>query len=970
MMSFSHFPDGRVPVLLSAHTEELLAAEATGIADYLDRCGAVGIGSVAAMLLRLRRRRRFRAVVRAHDAAELAAALRALAAGEEHPLVAVSARTAAPRTAFVFPGNGGQWPSMGADAYRQLPVYRAAADRCADAFVAAGIDSPLAFLVDPAGRDWTQIHSQSAQFTHAVGLASVWQALGIEPDATLGHSLGEIAAAYVAGAMTLDEAVAVVIARAGALDSLAGDFGAAALGMSVDEAQQEVSNAAGWMELSVVNSSASVVVSGDRTAIADLVADLQSRGRFARVIAMSFPAHTSALDPLRAQLLSGVPKAQFGAGAVPFIGSVTGETVGAGTEFGEYWYRNLRNTVRFDRAAAAARDSGVEAFVEMSAHPALLHALADVDAPLTVGSGRRDEALADVLSDNIATVAVSDPDYDWAGHIEPNQPLLRGFPHAPMAAMHLWAAPELLPPVAGLTVSAEQWLPQSDETVPLIIRRAAVVDLPGPPGALADHLRDGVRANLGTVLVEPADADLLIVVAPMLDHPDTEAAITDLAELIGDGLCEYPNAIGPQCSDVWLVTVGGEHVRDDEPVALPAQAALAAMHRSIAFDHPDQTFRHLDLASWDLDAPSATAVIETMLGTGTEVALRDSQQYRRGLQALPDVDAPAPGLLDNVVITGGNGAVGLHFARTLAAAGARRIVLVSRSGTGAQQLAEYDGDTDVFSVQCDITSPEQISAAAATYGGDGATLVVHAAGAAAFGTTVAADEFIATAAAKVGGLARLAEYWPLRPDARILVCSSVSGLWGGLGHVAYAAVNRMQDVLAGQFRAKGLDCVAVRWGLWPGAGIVGADEVARIERAGLREMEPDIAIEAALGTRASAPLIFSADAERLAALLGAVPAATEPAGPQQVSFELAAGADTEDVVRHELSAVLKLGDPADIDLTAALFDLGLDSLLALDLRKRLRRGTGRSVPLAGLLSGITGIELVDLLTDRSEKVES
>lgn len=971
MMSLSHFPDGRVPVLLSAHTEELLAAEATGVADYLDRHGAVGLGAVAAMLLRLRRRRRFRAVVRAHDAAELAAALRALAAGEEHPLVAVSARTAAPRTAFAFPGNGGQWPSMGTDAYRQLPVYRAAADRCAAAFVAAGIDSPLAFLVDPADREWTQIHSQSAQFTHAVGLAAVWRALGIEPDVTLGHSLGEIAAAYVAGAITLDEAVAVVIARAGALDSLTGDFGAASLGMSVDEAQQVVSDAAGWMELSVVNSSASVVVSGERTAVADLVSDLQSRGRFARVIAMSFPAHTSALDPLRAQLLSGVPKAHFGAGAVPFIGSVTGAAVEAGTEFGEYWYQNLRNTVRFDRAAAAARDSGVEAFVEMSAHPALLHALADTDAPLTVGSGRRDEALPDVLSDNIATVAVSDPDYDWAGHIEPNQPLLHGFPHAPMAAMHLWATPEPLPPVAGLTVGAEQWLPQPDETVPLIIRRAAVVELAGPGGELADQLRDGVRANLGTVLSEPADADLLIVVAPMLDHPDTEAAVTDLAELIAGGLCDYPNAIGPQCADVWLVTVGGEHVRDDEPVALPAQAALAAMHRSIGFDHPDQSFRHLDLASWELDVTAATAVIETMLGTGTEVALRDSQQYRRGLQALPDADAPPPGLLDNVVITGGNGAVGLHFARALAAAGARRIVLVSRSGTGAQQLAGLDG-TDVVSVQCDITSPEQLSAAAATHGGDGATLVVHAAGAAAFGTEVGADEFITTAAAKVGGLARLAEYWPLRPDARILVCSSVSGLWGGLGHVAYAAVNRMQDVLAGQFRAKGLDCVAVRWGLWPGAGIVGADEVARIERAGLREMDPDIAIEAALGTQAPAPLIFSADAERLATLLGAAPLAAEPAAPQHVPATLGAGAgaDAADVVRHELSAVLKLGDPAAIDLTAALFDLGLDSLLALDLRKRLRRGTGRSVPLAGLLSGITGIELVDLLTDRTEKVES
>lgn len=968
-MNISHLPDGRVPVLLSAHTEELLAAEATGIADYLDRIGAVSLGAVAAMLLRLRRRRRFRAVVRAHDAAELAAALRALAAGEEHPLVAVSSRTAAPRTAFVFPGNGGQWPSMGTDAYRQLPVYRAAVDRCAAAFVAAGIDSPLDFLVDPVDREWTQIHSQSAQFTHAVGLTSVWQALGIEPDVTLGHSLGEIAAAHVAGAMTLAEAVAVVIARAGALDSLAGDFGAASLGVSVDEARQAVSDAAGWMELSVVNSAASVVVSGDRTAIADLVSDMQSRGRFARVIAMSFPAHTSALDPLRAQLLAGVPESRFGDGTVPFIGSVTGEVVGADTEFGEYWYRNLRSTVRFDQAAATARDSGVEGFVEMSAHPALLHALADTDAPLIVGSGRRDEALVDVLSDNIATVAVADPDYDWAEHIEPNQPMLRGFPHAPMAAMHLWAAPEPLPPVAGLTVSAEHWLPQPDETVPLIIRRAAVLDLPGPRGELADRIRDGVRANLGTVLVEPAEADLLIIVAPMLDHPDTEAAITDLAELIRGGLCDYPNAIGSQCNDVWLVTVGGEHVRDDEPVALPAQAALAAMHRSIGFDHPDQSFRHLDLASWEIDTPAATAVVETTLGTGTEVALRDSQQYRRGLTALPDADAPAPGLLDNVVITGGNGAVGLHFARTLAAAGARRIVLVSRSGTDAQQLAGFDG-TDVVSVQCDITSSEQVSAAAATHAGDGATLVVHAAGAAAFGTTVGADDFIATAAAKVAGLARLAESWPLCPDARILVCSSVSGLWGGLGHVAYAAVNRMQDVLAGQFRAKGLDCVAVRWGLWPGAGIVGADEVARIERAGLREMDPDVAIEAALGTSAPAPLIFSADAERLATLLGAAPVDAEPAVPQQVPVAISAGADAEDVVRHELSAVLKLGDPGGIDLTAALFDLGLDSLLALDLRKRLRRGTGRSVPLAGLLSGITGIELVDLLTDRSEKVES
>ncbi|MDR3664583.1 MAG: mycobactin polyketide synthase MbtD [Mycobacterium sp.] len=965
-MGSYRFPDGRVPVLLSAHTEELLAIEAAGVADYLDRSGAGEIDAVAATLSRLRRRRRYRAVVRAHDTTELATGLRALAAGEEHVLVAVSALTAAPRTAFVFPGNGNQWPSMGAEAYRELPDYRRAADRCADAFVAAGVESPLSFLIDADDRDSTQIHSQSAQFTHAVGLAEVWQSLGIEPGVTLGHSLGEIAAAHISGAMTLADAVAVVIARAGALDSLVGDFGAASLGIDAAEAQQLISDTPGWMELSVVNSAASVVVSGDRAAVEDLVAAVQSRGRFARVIAMSFPAHTSALDSLRGQLLAGVPDAGFRETAVPFVGSVTGNVVGAGVKFGDYWYRNLRDTVCFDRAAAAVRAAGAEAFVEMSAHPTLLHALTDTDASLIVGSGRRDETLVDVLADNIATVAVADPDYRWAELVEPDQPVLRGFPNAPMTAMHLWAKPEPLPAVAGLTVSAEKWIPQPEETVPLIIRRAAVLDLPGPRGELADRLRAGVRAHLGTLLVEPDDADLLIVVAPMLDHPDVEAAVADLAELIGAGLCDYPNLIGRQCTDVWLVTVGGEHVRDDEPVALPAQAALAAMHRSIGFDHPDQSFRHLDLASWELDDPAAAVAI--MLGAGTEVALRDSGCYRRSLQSVPDSGAPESGLLENVVITGGSGVVGRHFASALAAAGARRVVLLSRGGAESESLVEAGGGTELVSVQCDITSPEQVAAAAAAQAGAGATLVIHAAGTAVFGTSVGADGFIDTAAAKLGGLSRVAELWPLLPGGRILVCSSVSGLWGGLGHVAYAAVNRMQDVMAGQLRAEGLDCVAVRWGLWPGAGIAGADEVARIERAGLQAMDPDVAIEAALGDHGPEPLVFRADADRLAMLLGEPRATTEStASPESPDL---AEVGTEAVVRHELAAVLKLDDPDGFDLAASLFDLGLDSLLALDLRNRLRRSTGRSVSLAGLLSGITGTDLVDLLSDKSEKVES
>ena len=133
-------PDGRVPVLLSAHDPDLIRRDASAIADYLGSAGdsADLTAAIASTLLRLRRVRRHRAVVRAADSTELAAGLSAIARGEEHELVSHSAKTTPPRIAFVFPGQGNQWQAMGADAYRQLPAYRETADRCTQAFACAG----------------------------------------------------------------------------------------------------------------------------------------------------------------------------------------------------------------------------------------------------------------------------------------------------------------------------------------------------------------------------------------------------------------------------------------------------------------------------------------------------------------------------------------------------------------------------------------------------------------------------------------------------------------------------------------------------------------------------------------------------------------------------------------------------------------------------------------------------------------
>ncbi|WP_396835355.1 mycobactin polyketide synthase MbtD [Mycobacterium sp. ITM-2016-00316] len=966
-MTITTLPDGRIPVVLSAHAEELIGQDAGAILDHLHRRPALrtaaDVARVAATLATTRRARKFRALIRAADIAELTDALRALQAGADHPLVTRSGQAGESRVAFVFPGQGSQWPSMGAEAYERLSVYRVEADRCATAFADAGHASPLSYLLaDPGAQtnDFSQVQIQGAQFVHGVALARVWQSCGVSPDITVGHSLGEIGAAHIAGAMTLSEAVGVVAARATVLDALTGPYRVAVLGIDPQQARDAIAQTPGWLELSVVNSTSSVAVSGDTAAIAAVVRRVSESGRFAKEIEMWFPAHTTKLDTKRAELESMLPAGEFVAAPVQFIGSATAQVVPAGTDFADYWYTNLRSTVRFDEAVRAAVSAGAQTFVELSAHPALLYAMADVlddvpDPPLMVGSGRRDEPLVERLSANLAAVALADAEFGWGGQ---SAPLLRDFPFAPMRAQHHWAAAEPLPPVPGLTVLTERW----ERRAPAAPgpRRAAIVDL-GADGRLA--------ATLGSHLeiTEPVEADLLIVLAPVLEQLDAVAAGHALAALIDAGLLGYTDAIGPRCRDVWLVTVGGEQVRTGEPGPLPAQAALAAMHRSIGLELPDQSFGHLDLPAWDLDDAAATLAAVALAGTATEVALRHSDSgpalFGRGTveERLPQPGWGAPGVLDEVVITGGSGAVGTHFVHYLAAHGARRIVLLGRSGADRRRVA----GAEVLAPPCDITDPAALAATAAEFGGGGASLVIHAAGAATMvgHRDLTGPVFAEAVSAKVGGLAAFTACWPLRADARIVACSSVSGLWGGSGHTAYSAANRLLDVLAGRLRAVGSHCTSVRWGLWPGAGIIDADEIARVERSGLHAMTPERAVETCLRDFAADPLVFSADPTRLRVFLGEAQAEPAPGQPEP-SLD---GLDAAGVLRVALGSVLNLPAGTALEPSASLLDLGVDSLLALDLRKKLKKAAGVNVPLATILGGATVAEVLEHLEEPDKK---
>jgi mycobactin polyketide synthetase MbtD len=983
-MLIHRLPDGRVPVLLSSHDPELIPRDAAAILDYLGRIDSANVtAAIASTLLRLRRARRHRALLRAADRAELVAGLSAIARGEEHELLTQSAKATPPRIAFVFPGQGNQWQSMGADAYRRLSAYREAADRCAHAFLLAGFASPLPYLVGEEERSWSRPEIQGAQFTHAVSLAEAWRFCGVLPDITIGHSLGEVAAAYVAEAISLPDAVALVVARATVVDQLTGRYAMAVLGTGLDVAESLLAEAPGWVEGSAVNGPSSTVVAGDHDAVAAAVRLAQQRDIFTHQLSVDYPGHTSALRPLRASLGELTPPSAFRDGPVRFIGSTFGAEVGEATDFSGYWYENLCGTVLFDLAVQHARACGADTFVELSAHPSLLYPLGDIvddESTVIVGSGHRDRPITETLSASIAAVATADPGCRWADAVPAgNQAPLRGFPNAPMRAVHLWAAPERVTEpasVPALTVAVEDWQQTMSPITPSTTRPD--IGFFGAD-ALARRLADAVAAQGGCRVVSPNDAEILAIVAPGLDRLDATAAIEQIAGLPDAGLPDYPALIGPRCRAVWLLTAGAEQTDRDDSNVSAAQAALAAMHRSVGFEFPDQAFGHLDLAHRDVDAATARAVVDVLSGEAGEVALRGGESpispvrsHVRTFRACRESATSRPleaGALDDVVITGGSGAIGLQYARYCLERGARTVTLLSRHGVDPAALRELTDkhDAEVRAPQCDITDPAALAAVAAAYAGSGASLLIHTAGIARARSRseLTGADVAAVCAAKVRGLALMADGWPLRPDCRIIACSSVFGTWGGYSHAAYAASNRMLDVLAAQLRAEGRDCVAIRWGLWQGAGVVVGNEITRTERSGLVAMEPQAAIEASLYRYDGDPLIFDADFDRLRVFFESqgmpMPFSASHTGDGDAGENISIAKPLADVVCAELAATLHLGDALSIDPATSLIDLGVDSLLALDLRKRLRRTVGNSVPVARMLGGITVTELIDAL---------
>ncbi|MFI6643900.1 SDR family NAD(P)-dependent oxidoreductase, partial [Streptomyces sp. NPDC050504] len=388
-----------VALSVSGVGEQALRGQAERLRGHLVSSPGLAPAEVAHALATTRSGFAHRAVVVGADRAELLEGLAALAAGEAHPgLVQGVAGPTPGRTVFVFPGQGSQWAGMALDLMADSEVFARRLRECADAVGRyADWDVVEVLRQAPGAPDLERVDVvQPVLFAVMVSLAELWRSVGIEPDAVIGHSQGEIAAAHVAGALSLDDAARVVTLRSRALVALAGTGAMAAVPLPAEQVERELERWAGRAGVATVNGPAATVIAGDPVAVHALVEGYREQGVRARTIPVDYASHSPHVEALREELLDLLAPVVPRPSAVPFYSTVTGGLLDTGALDAAYWYRNLRHTVRFGDAVQALLADGHRLFVEASPHPILTVGVqqgadaADVTATVT-GSLRRDE---------------------------------------------------------------------------------------------------------------------------------------------------------------------------------------------------------------------------------------------------------------------------------------------------------------------------------------------------------------------------------------------------------------------------------------------------------------------------------------------------------------------------------------------------------------------------------------------------
>jgi acyl transferase domain-containing protein len=946
-------PESPVSTLLvTGRTPERIAATAGRLADWLDGEAGTGIrlADVAHTLNHHRARHPQFATVTATDLKQAVEGLSALAGG--YPAPGVTAPHSGPcgtGTVFVYSGQGSQWAGMGRRLLAEEPAFAAAVDELEPAFVEQAGFSLRQILEsgEPVvGIDRIQPVLVGVQ----LALTALWRAHGVIPDAVIGHSMGEVTAAVVAGALSPADGLKVIATRSRLMKRLSGQGAMALLELSGAAAEDLLAEYPG-VTVAVEASPHQVVIAGPPEQVDAVIAVVSAQDRLARRVEVDVASHHSIIDPvlpdLRAELADLKPQPP----SIPVFVTTGGRSGGqersdSGNRYGGqersdsgsksrgqdfdagHWVDNLRNPVRFTQAVAAAGAQHA-IFIEVSPHPLLSYA---IDQSLegvhhhTLGTLQRDTNDSFTFRTNLnATHTVRPPETP-----HPAEPRLV-LPATPWHHSRHWldvtatapepatatAAPsrggsadwfhELTWPVRDLAagVAGANWLvlgegESADELAALLGTGSRALRLSGQDGVEHDALRTALT-GVDFVVYAPSPVTRIEAAAGYRLFNVARKLVCVLAEM-----AEAPK--------LFILTRNGQPL-DEGDRADPAHALLWGMGRTIRLENPE-----IWAGLVDVDETTPAELLARILAAETASGDDDQSVYRRGLRHVPRLRpsaVPAVALTrfegdSSHLVIGATGNVGPYLIRQLAEMGASTVVAVSRSGAG--QLAELAAElkaigTALVEVAADAADETAMAALFDRFGADLPPLegiyLAALSGGEALLTEMSDADVNSMFRSKLDAAAVLHRLTLRTPVRRFVLFSSITGILGSRWLAHYTAANTYLGALAYARRTLGLAATVVEWGLWK----TWADERPSTKSAGLHPMPNDVAIR-------MIPSVLSPDAGVQSVVVGAdwqrLADAYGMRAPMPVISYLLAGGDAADIGQVPPPAFgTLLGEPVD-----------------------------------------------------------
>ena len=902
-------------------------------------------------------------------------------------------------TVFVYSGQGSQWAGMGRQLLADEPVFAAAVAELDPEFTAAlgfSLHDVLANGEPVEG----SVRVQSVLYGLQVALTALWRSYGVEPDAVIGHSMGEVSAAVAAGVLTAAEGLRVIAARSQLMAQLT-DKGAVALVELGASAVEALIDPYPGVAVTVYSSPRQTVVAGPADEVDAVIEVARERNIFARRVNMEVASHHAMMDPILPELKDALADLVPGFPVVRVISTV--ENAGEAAQFdADHWVANLRNPVRFGDAISTAGATNCT-FIEISPHPILTKAITDTLEDPDSGNKHHHSlgTLARDTNDTVAFHTSLNATFTARPPVGTHPPEPHpALPVTPWRHTRHWL--DFTPVRTGFGTRRGRALAAGDSPVPidwLYEPNWPIRPLPaGSVGAggswrvlgddqLAAELGSGEFGDAEYVLFAPACTGASVDVASAYRlFNEARGIATDLAA----------QAQGSQPPKLFFLTRNAQPVIDGDR-ANPTHAVLWGLGRTLALELPEIWGGVIDV---DESIPPVLAARlvrdEATIGDG-----EDQVVYRSGVRHVPRLEPVAPPASDVVLtkdgshlVIGATGHIGPHLIRQLAEMGAGTIVAVSRNPGErlhdlAQQLASTG--TNLVQVAADVTDESAMAALFDRFGTDlpaldGIYLAAFAGGPVTL-SDMTDDDVSTMFRPKLDALGVLHEL-SLRTRVRHFVLfSSISGLLGSRWLAHYTATSTFLDTFAYARRNLGLPATVVNWGLWKSLADLQSDAGEVMANAGLEPMADEVAIRAlplAMGAGAPVritvvdadwPLIAAAYRTRGALRIiddvlerGATAGADAPESEFRKTLrECPPEGRRELLAEHILaaaSAVIGLAPGDRLDPEAGFFQLGMDSLMSVTLQRTLIASLGIDLPAAFIYENPTISSLTEALCER------